>query len=148
MLTLLSLGKILQDDKTIDTYNIEEKGFIVCMVSKVCFSSCIHVASPNSTTLSSPKLPPPLLHRHKLPRRLQGLLLPPRQLPPPPLPLRPLPLKRLPQLRPRPLQAPLKPRLTPRLSMIHRRFLLAPRANQLSLKWRAWGSRGTTLTVP
>ena len=29
-------GKILQDASTVESYKIEEKGFIVCMISKVC----------------------------------------------------------------------------------------------------------------
>jgi UV excision repair protein RAD23 len=33
-LTVL-LGKILADDQTIESYNITEKNFVVCMISKV-----------------------------------------------------------------------------------------------------------------
>lgn len=32
---LMFLGKILQDTNTVESYSIEEKGFIVCMISKV-----------------------------------------------------------------------------------------------------------------
>lgn len=28
-------GKILKDDQTLESYHIEEKGYVVCMVSKV-----------------------------------------------------------------------------------------------------------------
>lgn len=44
-------GKILQDDKTIETYNIEEKGFIVCMVSKVCISHAHFASVSNMASL-------------------------------------------------------------------------------------------------
>lgn len=29
-------GKILKDEETVGSYNIEEKGYVVCMVNKVC----------------------------------------------------------------------------------------------------------------
>jgi hypothetical protein len=34
-------GKVLQDDKTVASYNIEEKGFIVCMTQKVGLGASI-----------------------------------------------------------------------------------------------------------
>ncbi len=30
------IGKILKDEETVESYKIEEKGFVVCVVNKVC----------------------------------------------------------------------------------------------------------------
>lgn len=35
LLDLTLPGKILKDEETVGSYNIEEKGFVVCMVNKV-----------------------------------------------------------------------------------------------------------------
>ena len=42
-------GKILKDEDTVASYNIEEKGFVVCVVNKVCRLHCLSSSSPSAT---------------------------------------------------------------------------------------------------
>jgi len=53
---LIYSGKILQDQNTIASYNIEEKGFIVCMISKPKAPPVDKDAGPSTST---PKKPAP-----------------------------------------------------------------------------------------
>ncbi len=63
------LGKILQDANTVESYKIEEKGFIVCMISKVCSSPHLNCAVSNQQ--NSLRLRRPLLRPLRKPPRLQ-----------------------------------------------------------------------------
>lgn len=66
----------MKDDETVASYNIEEKGFVVCMVNKVR-----HLSVSNPVSRTDVYLPSP--------RRSLSLQLPPPN-PPPFLQLRPL----------------------------------------------------------
>lgn len=139
-------GKILKDEESVESYKIEESGFVVCMVNKVCLTDCLCKSlncisdiqrSPSQLPLLSP-LPPPLLQLRQLnplpalpplllllhSRQTNRLHLPPLLLPTDPL-----------RLPPRPRQLQLA------LPWVLREPKLLP-------VWKPWDLRGARLRPP
>ncbi|KAI1202525.1 XPC-binding domain-containing protein [Nemania serpens] len=56
-LKLIYSGKILKDEEKVETYKIEEKGFVVCMVNKPKASSSSVPETPARSTTSTPAAP-------------------------------------------------------------------------------------------
>ncbi|KAI1189835.1 XPC-binding domain-containing protein [Nemania serpens] len=56
-LKLIYSGKILKDEEKVETYKIEEKGFVVCMVNKPKASSSAVPETPARSTTSTPAAP-------------------------------------------------------------------------------------------
>lgn len=50
-----AIGKILKDEEKVETYKIEEKGFVVCMVNKVWIVSSMRVLNVVELLLISAK---------------------------------------------------------------------------------------------
>ncbi|KAI1433175.1 UV excision repair protein Rad23 [Xylaria sp. CBS 124048] len=56
-LKLIYSGKILKDEEKVETYKIEEKGFVVCMVNKPKASTSATPETPARPTTSTPAAP-------------------------------------------------------------------------------------------
>ncbi|CAG9937758.1 unnamed protein product [Clonostachys rosea f. rosea IK726] len=68
---LIYSGKILKDEETVASYNIEEKGYVVCMVNKpkekpAAAPSNVH-ATPAQAAVSTPAVPPAPSHSSSVP---------------------------------------------------------------------------------